>query len=476
MFEDAVAVGVAQMEGESRVPFPIYKLEFIVSYCRKHILNGSEANNFTKADITKPEVVQRLYVRTLQYIFDARPDCFCMMTGDENMPYPQLIENCVPILNLYICMHSLISLCAIPNFTMNDFWNPKKKRTIMILSGIISFLQLRRRALDTYLNQQKSFKLNLEMMQQMFSSIEEMKYKIQSLNTVPPEQKAKIDVLSADITELHQVINGEYRHKQSSVQDVTTQLKAKIAERNKVLSQLKVDLINEKEMQAKLKPMIVECPEQEKSEIQAMNETVEKKKDALQKKNERILELQDKSANFTNFQKKELESYLGILVQNQTGCNQMSSKNTEIWNEGNELDRKKVELESMQTEETPLKRLLCSKLEKQDKLKMQMLKKQEARDHDLDSVATECDQQKVRNQEISEQVAQVNSERQHVLAKVQLLQENCEKDVSEYKNLLSKLLTHMEQYHEHLATVTEKATHERREQMTELKRAINERI
>ncbi|XP_051869013.1 kinetochore protein Nuf2 isoform X2 [Pristis pectinata] len=414
MFGAAAAVGAAQMEGENRVAFPIYKLDYIVTYCRKHILRGQEANHFTKADISKLEAVRRLYVRVLQYIFDARPDCFYMMPGDVSMPYPQLFENSVPLLNLYICMHNLISICAIPNFVMVDFWRPSKKCTILILSGIISFLQFRRKTLETYLNQQKSFKLNLEMMQEMLSSNEEMKYRIQSLNTIPPEQQAKIHVLSTDITELQQVINWEYRHKQSSIQDATTQQKAEIAEQNKGLSQLKEDLANEKERQAKLKPMIVECPEQRKSEIQAQRETVEKKKGALQKKNDRTLELQDKLANFTNFQKKELENYSSFLQQSQTSYDQLSSINTETWKEENQLDRKKLECENMQKEETQLKRVLCSKLEKQDKLTMQLLKKREAREHNLDSVATKCDQLKLQTQKKNEQVAQINSERQHV--------------------------------------------------------------
>lgn len=463
------------MEGE-RVAFPICKLDYIVNYCRKHILSGPEASNVTKADISKPEVVQCLYMRTLQYIFDARPDCFCMLPGDENVPYPQLFENSIATLNLYICMHNLISMCAIPNFTMNDLWNPKTKRVIMILSGIISFFQFRRRALDIYLNQQKSFAMNLGMMQQMLTSNEEMKYRIQSLRTIPPDQQEKIEVLSASIGELQQVINWDYRHKQTSVQDATTQLKGEIAEQNKRLSQLKVDLVNAKERQAKLKPMIVECPEQQKSEILAMSEAVEKKKVALQKKNDRTLELQDKLANFSDFQKKELETYCSILQQSQAGFDKICSENTEIWNEENKLDRKRMELESMQTEEAQLKRVLCLKLEKQDKLQMQIFKKRETWEHNLDSVASDYDRFKLRSQEMTEQVAQLKSERQHILTKIQLMQEKCEKEVSDCENLLSKLLTGLEQYHERLATVTQKMTHERSEQMAELERAMNERI
>ncbi|XP_078417876.1 kinetochore protein Nuf2-B-like [Cetorhinus maximus] len=464
------------MEGENRLSYPICKLDYIVNFCRKHILSGSEANNFTKADLSKPDAVQRLYMKCLQIVFDARPDCFYMMPGDENTPYPQLSEGFIPIMNLYVCMHNLKSLCSIPYFEMSDLLNPKTKCTIAILSGIINFLQFRKGTLETYLNQQKSFKLNLEMMQQMVSSNEEMKYKIESLNTIPPDQKAKIDVLSADITELQQVINREYRLKQNSIQDATTQLKAEIAERNKMLGQIKVDMANAKEIQAHLKPLIVECPEQLNSEIQTMRETVEKKKEAMQKKNDRTMELQDKLASFTNFQNKELETYCSLLQQSQAGSDLISNTNTEIWNEENELERKQMELKNMQTEETRLKRILGSKLEKQDKLQMQRHKKQEAREHNLDSVATEFDQFKQRSQEISEQIAQINSERQQYLTKSQALQESCVKDESECQNLYSKLLAHLEQYHERLAVVTQKATYEGHKQMAELERAMSERI
>eukprot|EP00061_Rhincodon_typus_P013773 g40359.t1 len=190
-------------------------------------------------------------------------------------------------------------------------------------------------------------------------------------------------------------------------------------------------MANAKELQAKLRPLIVECPEQLNSEIQSMRETVEKKKEAMQKKNDRTMELQDKLASLTNFQNKELETYCSLLQQSQTGSDLISSVNTEIWNEENELERKQMELKNMQTEETRLKRILGSKLEKQDKLQMQRHKKQEAREHDLDSVATEFDMFKQRSQEVSEKIAQINSERQQYQTKSQTLQESCAKDESE---------------------------------------------
>ncbi|GCB75836.1 hypothetical protein scyTo_0017394, partial [Scyliorhinus torazame] len=181
-----LGIAGAQMEGDNRLPYPICKMDYIVNFCRRHILSGSEANNFTKADLSKPDSVQRLYMRCLQIIFDARPDCLYMMPMSENTPYPQLSEGFIPIMNLNVCMQNLILLCSIPYFEMSDLLNPRSSK-----------------------------KLNLEMMQQMVSSSEEMKYKIESLTTIPPEQKAKIDLLSADISELQQVLNHEYRLKQN---------------------------------------------------------------------------------------------------------------------------------------------------------------------------------------------------------------------------------------------------------------------
>ncbi|XP_043554466.1 kinetochore protein Nuf2-A-like [Chiloscyllium plagiosum] len=198
-----------------------------------------------------------------------------------------------------------------------------------------------------------------------------------------------------------------------------------------IKGQLKLDIANAKELQAKLRPLIVECPEQLNSEIQSMRDTVEKKKEAMQKKNDRTMELQDKLTSLTNFQNKELETYCSLLQQCQTGSDLISSTNTEIWNEENELERKQMELKNIQTEETRLKRILSSKLEKQDKLQMQRHKKQEAREHDLDSVATEFDMFKQRSQEVSEKIAQITSERQQYLTKSQTLQDSCAKDESE---------------------------------------------
>ncbi|XP_042191274.1 kinetochore protein Nuf2 [Callorhinchus milii] len=257
------------MEMENRLTFPNYKVDSIVEFFRSSVLTGSEVNSLTKNDlvpIAKAEVVQRLYLRSLQAVFDARVESFYMLPGDENMPYLQLSEGFAPIMNLYVSMQRFMPMCQLPNFEMSDLMNPKTKRTIHILSGIMNFLKFRKRVLENYLEQQNGFKVNAEMMQHMLSTNEDMKRKIEKLTTIPDDQRAEIQELSACITELHQTLNHDYCNEQNSVQEATAQLKAEIAESNKKLSQLKVDLTSAKGSKAKLKMQIVECPEQLKKE------------------------------------------------------------------------------------------------------------------------------------------------------------------------------------------------------------------
>eukprot|EP00062_Callorhinchus_milii_P010880 gi/632956220/ref/XP_007893851.1/ PREDICTED: kinetochore protein Nuf2 [Callorhinchus milii] len=466
------------MEMENRLTFPNYKVDSIVEFFRSSVLTGSEVNSLTKNDlvpIAKAEVVQRLYLRSLQAVFDARVESFYMLPGDENMPYLQLSEGFAPIMNLYVSMQRFMPMCQLPNFEMSDLMNPKTKRTIHILSGIMNFLKFRKRVLENYLEQQNGFKVNAEMMQHMLSTNEDMKRKIEKLTTIPDDQRAEIQELSACITELHQTLNHDYCNEQNSVQEATAQLKAEIAESNKKLSQLKVDLTSAKGSKAKLKMQIVECPEQLKKEMEKMRELAQKKKETIREKNERIIDLQDKSANFTNFQKKELETYCNILQEAQAGSDKINSMNTEIWKADNERESKNMELTNMQTEQVQLKRILASKIEKRDKYQMQRQKKQEAQDYHLEIRATDCDQLKIRRLEVIEQIAQIHKECQQIEAQSQELEKRCEKDVFELQNLCSNLLILMENYHEGLANVTHKALQGRREKMVKLERAMNER-
>uniref|UniRef100_A0A8C9G5Y6 Kinetochore protein NUF2 n=1 Tax=Pavo cristatus TaxID=9049 RepID=A0A8C9G5Y6_PAVCR len=196
--------------------FPRYSPDEIVAYLRSHVLVGAEARNLTKADLfvtLKPEVLHMIFIRILQKVYGIRLEHFYMMPVNVDIVYPQVVEGFLPVCNLCIHMERFLPVCRVNDFQISDVINPKAKRTARFLSGILNFVHFRECRREAYLELQLKYKSAMEKQQQLETGDQELKMKLEKLNTVPVEQQVEFKQLSDDIQELEQLLSHDYRRK-----------------------------------------------------------------------------------------------------------------------------------------------------------------------------------------------------------------------------------------------------------------------
>ncbi|XP_030921051.1 kinetochore protein Nuf2, partial [Geospiza fortis] len=103
------------------------------------------------------EVLHLIYLRILQKVCGIRLEHAYMMPFNVDIMYPQIYEGFLPVCNLYIHMERLLPMCRISDFQIADVLNPKTKRTVRFLSGILNFVNFRESRREVYLELQQSY-------------------------------------------------------------------------------------------------------------------------------------------------------------------------------------------------------------------------------------------------------------------------------------------------------------------------------
>ncbi|NXF03332.1 NUF2 protein, partial [Smithornis capensis] len=200
------------------------------------------------------------------------------MPANVDIMHPQIYEGFLPICNLYIHMERFLPVCRIHDFQIADVLNPKPKRTVRFLSGIVNFINFREFRLQVYLELQVNYKTAMERRQQLEAANQEAVAKLEKLNTIPVEHQEEVKQLTDGIRELQLLLSQDYHRKQTALQEVMSQKKMDIAERTRKLNELKVTMATLKEEQEQLRSKIVESPEELKNYKELMKETVKKLK------------------------------------------------------------------------------------------------------------------------------------------------------------------------------------------------------
>ncbi|NXU78960.1 NUF2 protein, partial [Oreotrochilus melanogaster] len=200
------------------------------------------------------------------------------MPANTHITYPQIYEGFLPVCNLYIHMERLLPVCCIPDFQIADVLNPKTKRTIRFLSGLLNFISFRELRREVYLELQLSY----AWAEWLEAAQRERSWRMDSVCLIPVEHQAEVKQLTATIRELEQLLRQDYRRKQTALQELISQKKSDIAESTRKLNELKVTMATLKEEQEQLKSKIVESPEELKNYKELMKETVKKLKKSKQ--------------------------------------------------------------------------------------------------------------------------------------------------------------------------------------------------
>uniref|UniRef100_A0A674IUN1 Kinetochore protein Nuf2 N-terminal domain-containing protein n=1 Tax=Terrapene triunguis TaxID=2587831 RepID=A0A674IUN1_9SAUR len=400
--------------------FPRYNPNDIITHIRNQILTGSEAKNLSKNDLfpnPKPEVLHMIFMRTLQNVYGIRLEHFYMMPVNADIMYPQIVEGFLPI---FLLCSSFPIMGHIETKTLILCYSSllEAKRTARFLSGILNFIHFQESRREIYMEFQWAYKSALEKIQQLQTANQEAAVKLEKLDTIPVEQKAEFKQLSDDIQELQQVLNQDYRQKTVSLQEVTSQKKAEVAERTRSLNQLKVTMATLKEEQEQLESKIVESPEELKNYKEHMKETVQK------------------------------------------------LKKTKVRNLEDQIENGQIELKNAATDEMSLKRLVNAKREKLSTAEIRIKKKHEDVEQYKRTVFEYCNRVQEKRGAVYEKVTAIHKEIQQVRLKVQQLNENTEKEKMKAQEIYLNLRAGLEKYHEALAKIAESYAASRDEKTT----------
>ncbi|KAM4721326.1 kinetochore protein Nuf2 [Rhinophrynus dorsalis] len=458
-----------------KLTFPIFPIADLVSFFKQNILTGTEAKNFSKNDIypnPKPEVMQKLYMRVLQQVFNYGMEQFYMVPMDLDIPYPHLVEGFAPVANILKLMTRFMPMCRVCDFHPSDIVNPKGKRTLYLLSGIVNFLQFSDTRKEVYTEYCLSYRSTLDNIRQLQKALQEAEAKKEKLVTVPPEQQAEFKALSSEIHDLQQIISQEYRAKDVIFQEKIAQQKTEFAEKNKRLNEQKLAIATMKEEQERMRSQIVESPEQRKSKTERMKQTVHKLKQARQETSEKCDYYRDR-VSLVGLWQSDVQGYLkkvqGIdsnLEMHRKICEEIRQNEEKIVNAN-------LELKSLSNEDAQLKRTILLKKEKLAKLDIKSKKKQEDFNTQKQEILEICSRIQEKRQAVHGRVAQVLQEIQQTNCKKEQLLEKVEVEKMKCQEVITDFRAALEKYHDSLQKASERSADRRREKIAEMNRRLN---
>ncbi|KAM3621337.1 uncharacterized protein V6R79_009788 [Siganus canaliculatus] len=428
--------------------FPVYSAEAIVNFYRTEVLTGQEAKHLNKSDLTptpKPEAVQTLYMRVLHLLYRFRPECHAMVPLLENIQYPAYHEGATAITSVYIRMVQFLPMCLVYDFSLNDLLNPKKQRTLTILSAIMNFLHFRKQRMEVVLEKQAKFRADNDRLQTYTKGNLEAEKRIEQLMIIPPEQQAEADELAAALSELKASTMHECQEVNAK-NDTIAEWKTNITEKSQKLAQVKTDLSALKEDVGKLKSQIVESPEELKSQMEKMRENVKNIKSSIQNADERVVELQSMVQNVTHSEAEIQQIYvlLGDLESSMNNAKQRQEEHQELTAQ---FEKKQKELKNMYVEESQLKRALTMKLDKESKHNIRRQKKREMKEQHVQDVLGQCNSIHQKREEIAEKIQEISNETQQLKSKIQSLRDVCSKETEKAQVLYDTLLTSIDDLH-----------------------------
>ncbi|KAM8930971.1 kinetochore protein Nuf2 [Pelodytes ibericus] len=460
-----------------QLTFPQFPASELVNFFKQNILTGTEAKNLNKTDIypnPKPEVMQRLYVRVLQQVFSYGIERFYMVPMNLDIQYADLMESFAAVANTLKLMARFMPMCRVYDFHPSDVLNPKGKRTLYLMSGIVNFLHFRKTRNEVYSQYCLSYKTALENMHQLQKSNQEAEAKIEKLMTVPPEQQAEFKALSADINELQQIISQDYRAKDVSFQEKIAQQKNEFTEKNKKLNQLKLSVVTMKEDQERMKSQIVESPEQRKSKTERMKESVHKLKQSRQETSEKS-EYYRERVSLASMWQSDVQGYIKKLQSIEAHLEMHRKIYEEIRQIEEQVGSANLELKSLSNDDAQLKRTILHKKEKLTIMDIKNTKKQEDFNKQKQEILDICSHIQQKRQAVHGRVAQVIQEIQQTNGKKEELLEMSEGEKKKYQEVITDFRAALEKYHESLQKASDRSAERKREKIAELNRRMSRR-
>ncbi|XP_044514894.1 kinetochore protein Nuf2 [Gracilinanus agilis] len=439
--------------------FPRLNPAEIVTHVQNSILTGADGKNLSKNDLfpnPKPEVVRRIFLRTLQIVYGIPLDSFYMMPVNAEVMYPQIMEGFLLLCNMFTYMDSFLRICRVNDFEFADILYPKGKRTCRFLSAIINFIHFRKSRREVYMEHLRRYKSSLDKMQQLHVAQQEALMKLEKLNSVPVEEQAEFKQLSEDIQELQQTLNG-FHQKTVTIQEGISQKKLDIAESTKHLNELKLSLVTLKEEQENLKTKIVDSPEKLKNDKEKMKETVQKLKASKLEVTEKYEAYQDAIEGMPAFQM-EVQLYQKKMQELAESMDKVTRILKENQSLEDQIESAQTELKKLKAEETSLKRQVIVEKEKLATTQIRINKKHEDIKQYKRSVLEECNKLQEKRGAIYEQVTTINRDVQRIRLEIQQLKDVTENEKLKFQEIFLSLKSAVEKYHEAMEKALEEGT------------------
>ncbi|XP_044157726.1 kinetochore protein Nuf2 [Bufo gargarizans] len=457
--------------------FPQFPAQELVNFFRLKVLTGAEAKNFTKNDTypnPKPEWVQKLFMRVLQKVFNIGIEQFYVVPVGLDSQYPHLMEGFAPVAFILKFADRLLPLCLIYDFHPSDVLNPKGKRTLFLLSGVVNFLHFREDRKMDYISFCSSYKSALENISQQQKINQELEAKIEKLTTVPPEQQAEFKALSSDIHDLQQSISQEYRARDLVLQEKIAHQKADLAEKTKKLNQHKLTIATMKEEQESMKSQIVESPEQRKNKTERMKENVHRLKQAKQETSEKCDHYRER-VTMSSLWQSDVQAYNKKLHSIEANLEVYRKTLEEARQKEEQIMNKNLELKSLANEEIQLKRTVQIKKEKLAKMDIKNQKKLEDFEQRKNEILQICSHVQEKRQAVHERVAHVLQEIQQTDVMREQLLETSEQEKKKCQDVMTGFRNALEKYHDNLQKASDRNAERRREKVAELNRRLSRR-
>ncbi|XP_043823702.1 kinetochore protein Nuf2 [Dromiciops gliroides] len=451
--------------------FPRLSPAEIVTHVQNSILTGADGKTLSKNDIfpnPKPEVLRKIFLRTLQIVYGIPLDAFYMMPVNVDVMYPQIMEGFLPLCNLFIYMESFLRICRVNDFEFADILYPKGKRTCRFLSAIINFIHFRESRREIYMKYLWEYKSSMDKMQQLHAAQQEALMKLEKLDSVPAEEQVEFKQLLDDVQELQQALNG-FRQKAATIQEGISQKKLDLAETTKRLNELKLSLVTLKEEQESLKTKIVDSPEKLKNDKEKMKETVQKLKTSKLEVTEKYEAYRDAIEGMPSFQM-ELQLYQKKMQELAESVDKITRILKENQSLEDQIESAQTELKKLKTEETSLKRLVIVEKEKLATTQLKINKKHEDVKQYKRLVLEECNKLQEKRGAICEQVTAINSDVQKIRREMQQLKDVTENEKLKFQEIFLTLKSAVEKYHEAMEKAAEEGKARISEKAAELTR------
>ncbi|KAM9102862.1 kinetochore protein Nuf2 [Sarcophilus harrisii] len=450
--------------------FPRLSPAEIVTHVQNSILTGADGKTLSKNDIfpnPKPEVLRKIFLRTLQIVYGIPLDACYMMPVNVEVMYPQIMEGFLPLCNLFVYMESFLRICRVNDFEFADIFYPKGKRTCRFLSAIINFIHFRESRREIYMKHLWEYKSSMDKMQQLHVAQQEALMKLEKLDSIPAEEQAEFKQLVEDIQERQQTLNG-FRQKTTTIQDGISQKKLDVAEITKRLNELKLSLVTLKEEQENLKTKIVDSPEKLKNDKEKMKETVQKLKISKLEVTEKYEAYRDAIEGLPSFQM-ELQLYhkkIQELAESMDKVTRILKENQSL---EDQIESSQTELKKQKTEETSLKRLVIVEKEKLATTQLKINKKHEDVKQYKRLVLEECNKIQEKRGAICDQVTTINCDVQKIRHEIQQLKDVTENEKVKFQEIFLTLKSALEKYHEAMEKAAEEGKARLSEKDAELK-------